>query len=145
MIRGDRMKFTGEKMKLTKMTSKELSTLNLQELISKILEESEERLIKKSLQESCWAYSVADEAIILIYESGSILIVDAYGNRLEFDGDVGIILESKDAISKAFSTEIASRYLELKQLKQEADEQRLIAARNAQELQEYERLKQKFG
>jgi ATP-dependent protease HslVU (ClpYQ) peptidase subunit len=132
-------------MKLTRMTSEELNTLNLQELISKILEESEERLIKDFLQESCWAYSVANEAIILIYESGSILVIDAYGDQLEFDGDVGIILESKDAIAKAFSAEIASRYLELKQLKQEADEQRSIAARNAQELREYERLKQIFG
>jgi hypothetical protein len=139
------MKFTGEKMKLTRMTSEELNTLNLQELISKILEESEKRLIKDFLQESCWVYSVADEAIILIYESGSILVVDAYGDQLEFDGDVGIILESKDAIAKAFSADIASRYFELKRLREETDEQQLIAARNARELKEYERLKQIFG
>jgi hypothetical protein len=140
------MKFIGKKMKLTRMTAEELNTLNLQELISKILEESEERLIKDFLQESCWAYPVAEEAIILIYESGSILIAEVYFDRLvAFSADVELILKSKDAISKAFSTEIASRYLELKRLREEADEQRLIAARNAQELQEYERLKQKFG
>jgi hypothetical protein len=139
------MKFAGEKMKLTKMTSEELSTLNLQELISKILKESEERLFWDFIQGSCWAYSVADKAIILIYESGSILVVDAYENCLNFSGDVRIILESKDAIAKAFSAEIASRYLELKRLREKADEQRLIAARNAQELQEYERLKQIYG
>lgn len=132
-------------MKLAKMTLEELSTLNLQKLISKILKESEERLIWDFIQESCWAYPVADKAIILIYEGGSILIVDAYRDCLEFNGDVGIILESKDAIAKAFSTEIASRYLELKQLKKEADEQRLIEAKNAQELKEYERLKQIYG
>jgi hypothetical protein len=131
--------------------------LNFSELKEKLTAEIDGRLVHeihsrevKLVQregDKCILFVSYDkENIIAVYDSGGIAIigVDFDDCKWEF-GFSCAILNSQEILSYVFSTEIAQRYFDLKELDRQKYDAMIRVEREKMDYAKYQELKKKFG